>query len=64
MPKDISGDKMIIQGKAFRQVTELETLKHNALDAGKSDEAIAAITGPREEWIFIADAVELYREKN
>lgn len=64
MPKDISGDKVIVQGKAFRQITDVETLKHYAMDAGKSKEDIAAITEPTEEWIFIADAVELYREKN
>ena len=64
MPLDISGGKVIVQGKAFRQITDVETLKHYALDAGKTKEDIAAITEPREEWIFIADGVELYREKD
>lgn len=64
MPMDITGGKVILQGKAFRQITDVETLKHYGMDAGKTKEDIAAITEPREEWIFIADAVELYREKN
>lgn len=63
MPKEISGDKVLVQGKAFRQVTDVESLRHYARDAGKSEEDIALITDPKEEWIFIADGVELYREK-
>lgn len=63
MPKEISGDKVLAQGKAFRQVTDVESLRHYARDAGKSEEDIALITDPKEEWIFIADGVELYRDK-
>ncbi|MBY5958515.1 DUF4920 domain-containing protein [Membranicola marinus] len=64
MPKDISGDTVLLQGKAFRQVTDVETLKHFARDAGKSEQDVAMITTPREEYIFIADGVELFRKKN
>lgn len=63
VPKDISGETVVLQGKAFRQVTDVETLKHFALDAGKSQAEIDAITEPEEELIFIADAVELFRKK-
>lgn len=62
VPKDISGNQVVVQGKAFRQITDVESLKHYAKDAGKSEADIALITEPREEWIFIADGVELYRE--
>lgn len=64
MPKDISGEKVRIQGKAFRQITDVETLRHYAQDAGKSESEISAITDAKEELIFVADAVELYRKKN
>ena len=63
MPKDISGETVVLQGKAFRQITDVETLKHFAMDAGKSQAEIDAITEPEEEYIFLADGVELLREK-
>jgi len=64
VPKDISGEAVILQGKAFRQVTDVETLRHFAEDAGKSKAEIDAITEPEEELIFIADGVELFRQKS
>lgn len=64
VPKDISGETVVLQGKAFRQVTDVETLRHFAEDAGKSQSEIDAITEPKEELIFIADGVELFRQKS
>ena len=63
VPKDIAGEKVILHGKAFRQVTSVAALRHYAMDAGKSQAEIDAITTPEEELIFIADGVELLREK-
>lgn len=59
VPKDISGEKVIIEGTAYKQMTSVDELKHYAEDAGKSQEEIDAITEPKEEVIFIADGVKI-----
>lgn len=63
VPKDVSGEKVVLQGKAFRQVTDVAALRHYAEDAGKTRAEIEAITEPKEELIFIAEGVEIFREK-
>lgn len=57
VPKDISGKEVVINGLAKREVTDVETLKHFAEDAGKSAEEVAAITEPQTEVTFVADGV-------
>lgn len=56
MPLDLQGD-VIVQGKAYREITTVDELKHYAEDEGKSAEEIAAITEPEEELKFMADGV-------
>ncbi len=57
VPKDASGKEVIIQGIAKKEVTGVEELRHYAEDAGESEEAIAAITEPEEDIVFVADGV-------
>jgi Domain of unknown function (DUF4920) len=57
MPKDLAGKEVIIEGKAYKQETTVEELKHYAEDAGKSAEEIAAITEPVMEKKFMATGV-------
>ncbi len=59
VPKDIEGRKVIFEGKAYRDVTSVEELRHYAEDAGKSEEEIAAITEPEENYNFLASGVLL-----
>lgn len=59
MPKDIAGRKVVMQGKAYRDITSIEDLKHFAEDEGKTAEEIAAITEPVEEFKFLATGVLL-----
>lgn len=59
MPKDISGREVIMNGKAFYQVTPVDELRHYAEDAGKSQAEIEAITEPKRELSFLADGVIL-----
>jgi len=59
MPKDIAGRKVVMQGRAYRDITSVEKLKHFAEDAGKTAEEIAAITEPLEEFKFTATGVLL-----
>mgnify|MGYP005855154127 CR=1 FL=1 len=54
VPKDSQGHQMLVNGKAFIEQTDVETLKHYAEDAGKSKEAIADITEPQLNFKFIA----------
>lgn len=57
MPKDIAGKKVIMKGYAFKEITDVATLRHFAEDEGKSKEEIAKITNPREEYKFMASGV-------
>lgn len=59
MPLDISGKTVIMQGKAFKEVTPVDELRHYAEDAGKSKEEIAKITEPKIELKFEATGVVL-----
>lgn len=62
VPKDIAGREVIMKGKAYREVTPVDELRHLAEDAGKSAEEIAAITDPKVELKFMADGVKLLSE--
>jgi len=62
VPKDISGREVVLQGKAFREVTPVDELRHLAEDAGKSADEIAAITDPVVELKFMADGVRVLSE--
>lgn len=57
MPKDIAGQDVIVEGKAFVEETSVEDLKHFAGDAGKSQEEIGAITEPEFTYSFISSGV-------
>jgi hypothetical protein len=59
MPLDAQGREVILEGKAFVQITPVEALQHYAKDAGKSKEEIAAIVGPKKEFAFEATGVLL-----
>jgi len=63
VPKDIAGRRVIMEGKAYREVTPVDELKHMAEDAGKSKEEIDAITEPKEELKFMATGVLLLETK-
>ncbi len=49
MPKDLAGNGIVLEGKAFTSVTPVAELQHYAEDAGKSKEEIAKITEPKRE---------------
>jgi len=55
----VEGKKVIFEGTAMRSVTDAETLRHFAEDAGKSPEDIAKITEPQTELSFVATGVEI-----
>lgn len=58
VPKEgVEGKQTIIEGELKREFTDVETLRHFAQDAGKSEAEIAAITDPKEEYTFVASGV-------
>lgn len=59
MPLDISGKEVIMRGKAYKEETSVDELRHYAEDEGKSAEEIALITEPIVELKFMADGVIL-----
>jgi hypothetical protein len=59
MPLDLSGHEVVMQGKAYTEVTTVDELRHYAEDAGKSKEEIAKITEPKSELKFMATGVVL-----
>ncbi|TGV03026.1 DUF4920 domain-containing protein [Flavivirga rizhaonensis] len=59
VPKNIAGKEVIVNGKAYVKEVPIDELRHYAEDAGKSTEAIAAITEPKRTYSFEADGVLL-----
>ncbi|MBK9735124.1 MAG: DUF4920 domain-containing protein [Saprospiraceae bacterium] len=57
MPKDLTGKEVVMKGKAYREVTSVEDLKHFAEDEGLAPEEIAKITAPKTELKFMASGV-------
>lgn len=57
MPLDCEGQKLVMNGFATKELTSVEELRHYAEDEGQSEEEIAAITEPKEEYTFMADGV-------
>ncbi len=63
MPKDIAGQEVIVQGKAFVEETSVEDLKHFAEDGGKTKDEIDAITEPELSFSFISEGVLLVEKQ-
>lgn len=62
VPKEgMEGNEALIDGVVTRTLTDVETLKHYAEDAGKSQAEVDAITEPKEELAFVANGVIIYK---
>ena len=57
VPKNIAGQEVIVNGKAYVAETSVDELRHYAKDAGKSEEEIEGITEPERTYAFLADGV-------
>ncbi|MGY0393018.1 DUF4920 domain-containing protein [Bizionia sp. KMM 8389] len=62
MPKNIADKDVIINGKAYITEVSVDEQRHYALDAGKTEEEVAAITEPKRTLSFEADGVLLIEE--
>lgn len=59
MPLDAAGSTATMSGKAYKEETSVDELRHYAEDEGQSAEEIAKITEPKVELKFMADGVIL-----
>ena len=59
VPKDAAGYQVVFEGEAKQEMVDVETLKHYAEDAGKSEEEIAAITEDELKLTFVATGVQI-----
>ena len=57
VPLNSGGYPVVIEGIATKKVTDVETLRHFAQDAGKSKEEIEKITDSKQEYAFEAIGV-------
>jgi hypothetical protein len=57
MPLNAAGSEVIVNGKAFVELTSIEDLKEYAKDAGKSQASIDSIVAPEKNYAFMADGV-------
>lgn len=57
MPLNAAGSDVVVNGKAFIELTSIEDLKEYAKDAGKSQAAIDSIVAPEKNYAFMADGV-------
>ncbi|ULC58745.1 DUF4920 domain-containing protein [Flaviramulus sp. BrNp1-15] len=57
VPKNIAGDEVIINGKAYVSEVSVDEQRHYAEDAGKTPEEIAQITEVKRTYSFLADGV-------
>ena len=55
LPKNGQGKEVVISGKAFKSVTSVEDARHYAMDGGKSQQEIDAITEDQITLSIIAD---------
>jgi len=57
MPKDLAGQVVIMQGKAFVAEVSVDEQRHYAEDAGKTPEEVLAITEPKKTLSFESSGV-------
>ena len=59
MPKDITGQEVVINGNAYVTEVSVNEQRHYAEDAGETTEEIALIIEPKRTFSFEADGVLL-----
>ena len=59
VPKDITGQTVVIEGQALMDTVSVEDQRHYAEDAGLSEEEISSITEPKTQLSFVVDGVIL-----
>lgn len=63
VPKDAAGRTVTMEGWAYKKTLSVDEYKHYLKDGGATDEEIAAVTEPKDEWSFMANGVIIRDEK-
>ena len=63
MPLESENYQVLVKGKAYKEITSVDELRHYAEDEGKSEEEIALITEPTEELKIMSSGVFKVNEK-
>ncbi len=61
LPLDCEDKLVVMEGKAFKESTAVDELRHYAEDEGQSAEEIAAIVEPKVEFKFLANGVKMLK---
>ena len=59
LPADIAGKEVIVKGGAYKIVTSIEELRHEAREKGWSQERVLKITAPNTEFFFSCEGIEI-----
>ncbi|MGD1889650.1 MAG: DUF4920 domain-containing protein [Cyclobacteriaceae bacterium] len=62
VPKDITGQTVVVAGQAVIDTVSVEDQRHLAEDAGMPEEEINKITEPKPQLFFVADGVSVEDE--
>ena len=62
VPKDITGQTVVIAGEALVDTVSVADQRHLAEDAGKPEEEINKITKPKTQLSFVADGVIVHEK--
>ncbi len=62
VPKDIAGEEVVLNGKAYYDTLSVKMRKHYARDKGKSPKEIKNIDKPKTQLAFTASGVVLRRK--
>lgn len=62
VPKDIKGQTVIINGKAFVSEMSVDQQRHYAEDEGLPEESINSINSPKRTFSFLASGVKIEQE--
>lgn len=57
VPEDLIGKEVVLQGNAYVEQLSVDDQQHYAMDGGKSEAEIAAITEPKNTFSFLANGV-------
>lgn len=59
VPKDLAGNEVVMEGRAYYDTIPVKARKHLARDEGKSEEEIKKIDEPKQTMVFKANGVKI-----
>lgn len=59
VPKDLTGEKVVMKGRAYQDTIPVKRRRHFARDEGKSADEVKSITDPKIQTAFKAEGVKI-----